>query len=97
MCIHTGNNCTFDNGGFCAWRNSTLTGDDEFDWTIGSGSTASIGTGPSTDHYGSRTGRLNVEDVLNLLIDTVYFRRYNVVSSLDIESHLCCVTDKQTD
>ena len=68
------NNCTFDNGGLCAWRNSVQPGDDDFDWTIGSGSTSSSGTGPSTDHYGSRTGRLSTLTIVrrSVIVLVVY-------------------------
>ncbi|XP_041365734.1 MAM and LDL-receptor class A domain-containing protein 1-like [Gigantopelta aegis] len=45
--------CDFEHG-LCLWKQSVQ---DEFDWTIGSGSTASPGTGPQYDHtFGSNTG-----------------------------------------
>ena len=49
------NDCTFENGGFCAWYNA-LGNADDFDWTVGSGSTSSGSTGPSMDRNGNKTG-----------------------------------------
>ena len=40
-------NCDFEKG-LCQWANAQ-SGDD-FDWTQGSGTTTSSGTGPRTDH-----------------------------------------------
>ncbi|XP_067654505.1 MAM and LDL-receptor class A domain-containing protein 2-like [Haliotis asinina] len=39
--------CTFEKG-YCSWTN--LQGQDDFDWTLNSGSTSSLYTGPSSDH-----------------------------------------------
>ncbi|EDV21956.1 uncharacterized protein TRIADDRAFT_59472 [Trichoplax adhaerens] len=39
--------CNFENG-LCTW--SQVTGNDDFDWTVGQGQTVSSATGPSTDH-----------------------------------------------
>ncbi|XP_048242500.1 MAM and LDL-receptor class A domain-containing protein 2-like [Haliotis rufescens] len=45
--------CDFENG-YCNWQQSTQ---DEFDWSIGSNGTVSLGTGPTYDHtFGSNTG-----------------------------------------
>ena len=45
--------CTFELG-MCSWTNqangNNKTTQDNFDWTLGSGGTASWYTGPSTDH-----------------------------------------------
>ena len=41
--------CNFENGK-CTWTNMQNIVDDEFDWTRGSGGTASRFTGPTTDH-----------------------------------------------
>ena len=54
--------CTFELG-LCTWRNqqngNNKTIQDEFDWTLGSGSTYSYYTGPSSDHTtGSALGKL---------------------------------------
>ncbi|KAI8780792.1 MAM and LDL-receptor class A domain-containing protein 2, partial [Biomphalaria glabrata] len=46
--------CTFDSG-FCDFTQET---NDKFDWSLGSGSTATFGTGPSKDHtLGSSLGK----------------------------------------
>ena len=46
--------CTFEDVNLCGWTN--IHGDN-FDWTRASGSTASVGTGPSADHtYGTNQG-----------------------------------------
>ena len=42
--------CDFDSGLCSQWSQSTS---DQFDWTVGSGTTPSSGTGPSADHSGS--------------------------------------------
>lgn len=39
-------NCDFESG-ICAWRQAT---DDQFDWTMQTGQTPSLGTGPTGDH-----------------------------------------------
>lgn len=39
--------CDFESG-FCSWTNDH--GNDQFDWIRHKGRTASVGTGPSTDH-----------------------------------------------
>ncbi|XP_066300036.1 MAM and LDL-receptor class A domain-containing protein 1-like [Branchiostoma lanceolatum] len=44
-----GGNCDFENG-LCTWTNEVGVNEDEFDWTEGSGDTATQNTGPSTDH-----------------------------------------------
>ena len=41
--------CDFD-GGFCEWINLPL--GDEFDWTLNSGATGTVDTGPEKDHTG---------------------------------------------
>ena len=41
--------CNFD-GGFCEWINLPL--GDEFDWTLNSGKTGTMLTGPTEDHTG---------------------------------------------
>ena len=45
--------CNFDDGKLCSFTNDQ---NDEFDWTINSGSTSSFDTGPSQDVSG--TGKL---------------------------------------
>eukprot|EP00794_Sanderia_malayensis_P017044 gene17044-18759_t len=46
--------CTFEDTGLCGWKN--IHGDN-FDWSRASGTTASFGTGPSSDHtYGTNFG-----------------------------------------
>eukprot|EP00057_Strongylocentrotus_purpuratus_P018006 XP_011672480.1 PREDICTED: MAM and LDL-receptor class A domain-containing protein 2 [Strongylocentrotus purpuratus] len=46
-------NCDFENG-FCNWTHDI---NNDFDWTRASGSTGSVGTGPSSDHTkGDQTG-----------------------------------------
>lgn len=46
--------CDFEEKSFCTWLNvpnaNRSVGLDDFDWTLGSGSTPSWQTGPSTDH-----------------------------------------------
>ena len=46
--------CDFEEKSFCSWLNvpngNKSLGLDDFDWTLGSGSTPSWQTGPSTDH-----------------------------------------------
>ena len=42
--------CNFDQGSFCSFTNGR---NDDFDWTIRSGSTPSRGTGPSSDVSGN--------------------------------------------
>ena len=45
--------CTFEATGaaqFCRWTQVTGSSADQFDWSIGSGSTPSVQTGPKTDH-----------------------------------------------
>ena len=39
--------CSFDNGLCCDWQQSIT---DVFDWTINTGSTGSLNTGPDHDH-----------------------------------------------
>ena len=39
--------CTFEGGDLCSWSQGT---NDDFDWTIQTGSTPTIGTGPPADH-----------------------------------------------
>lgn len=41
--------CDFD-GGFCEWINLPL--GDQFDWTLNSGRTGTMFTGPQKDHTG---------------------------------------------
>jgi hypothetical protein len=41
-------NCNFDNGDACSYQN----GAGEFNWKVNTGSTPSIGTGPSSDVSG---------------------------------------------
>ena len=49
-------NCDFEQDGFCEWR-QVYDGSDDFDWTIHSGLTPSIRTGPFMDHTtGTREG-----------------------------------------
>ena len=79
LSLSIANNCTFENGGLCAWRNSVQPGDDDFDWTIGSGSTSSSGTGPSTDHYGSRTGGFNA---LSLLLLDLFVALLSMIAAI---------------
>lgn len=50
--------CNFD-GGFCEWINLPL--GDEFDWTLNSGSTGTLNTGPSEDHTGYKGGYIYTE------------------------------------
>eukprot|EP00795_Rhopilema_esculentum_P012712 gene12712-3431_t len=46
--------CTFEDTNLCGWTNVH---GDNFDWSRASGSTASVGTGPSADHtYGTSQG-----------------------------------------
>ena len=40
-------NCTFDGADFCGYLNDN---DDDFDWTLHSGSTPTYNTGPQHDH-----------------------------------------------
>ena len=49
--------CNFDNG-FCTWTNAR---DDKFDWSIKNGSTASVGTGPHTDHTSGKGSYIYIE------------------------------------
>ena len=50
----TAGSCDFEEKSFCTWLNvpnaNRSVGLDDFDWTLGSGSTPSYLTGPSTDH-----------------------------------------------
>ena len=49
--------CSFEetNPLLCGWTN--VKGSDQFDWSIGQGSTASSRTGPSSDHtYNDKNG-----------------------------------------
>ena len=49
--------CTFEDPNLCGWTN--IHGDN-FDWTRSSGSTVSLGTGPSADHtYGTNQGTVS--------------------------------------
>ena len=49
--------CSFERG-FCSWSNVKKSSLDQFDWIIGSGSTPSIFTGPSSDHTtGTKAGK----------------------------------------
>lgn len=50
--------CDFDNGDFCNLE-QLANGDDEFDWTINRGHTASSATGPSVDGNGSDEGNIS--------------------------------------
>ena len=46
--------CTFENTNLCGWYNVH---GDNFDWARANGLTASVGTGPSSDHtYGTNVG-----------------------------------------
>ena len=45
--------CTFDSG-LCGWTQSKT---DDLDWTDGHGRTPSSNTGPTTDHFGSTSGK----------------------------------------
>lgn len=60
--INTGS-CDFEQKSFCTWLNvpngNRSVGLDDFDWTLGSGSTPSFRTGPSSDHTtGTAVGKL---------------------------------------
>ena len=47
--------CDFENGDLCGWSQDAS---DNFDWSRGSGNTATKGTGPQTDHtYQTRYGK----------------------------------------
>ena len=48
-CLLSTGTCNFD-GGFCEWINLPL--GDEFDWTLNSGKTGTMLTGPTEDHTG---------------------------------------------
>ncbi|XP_073258031.1 MAM and LDL-receptor class A domain-containing protein 1-like [Porites lutea] len=50
--------CNFD-GGFCEWINLPL--GDQFDWTLNSGKTGTMLTGPTEDHTGYQGGYIYVE------------------------------------
>lgn len=39
--------CDFEQGGICTWTQSH---NDDFDWLVNSGETASLDTGPPSDH-----------------------------------------------
>ena len=49
MCLNVVK-CNFDDGNLCSFTNGQ---NDEFDWTIHSGSTGSYSTGPSQDVSGN--------------------------------------------
>lgn len=50
-------NCTFQNG-LCTWLNQPTTkNEDNFDWTVKSGSTPSSSTGPRADRNGNKYGK----------------------------------------
>lgn len=58
--------CDFEQKSFCTWLNvpnaNRSVGLDDFDWTLGSGSTPSWQTGPSTDHTtGTAVGKFEKE------------------------------------
>ena len=60
--MYTGS-CDFEQKSFCTWLNvpnaNRSVGLDDFDWTLGSGSTPSWQTGPSSDHTtGTAVGKL---------------------------------------
>ena len=48
-CLLSTGTCNFD-GGFCEWINLPL--GDQFDWTLNSGKTGTMLTGPTEDHTG---------------------------------------------
>ncbi len=52
-CSSSAGLCDFENNDFCNWQNLKLI--DDFDWTINSGPTSTLGTGPSIDHTLSTT------------------------------------------
>ncbi|XP_072046224.1 uncharacterized protein [Amphiura filiformis] len=53
-CVSSGLACTFDNSNLCGFTQAI---DDDFDWTLSSGSTRSERTGPASDHtYGTSDG-----------------------------------------
>lgn len=65
ICFLNTGSCDFEKKSFCAWLNvpngNRSSGLDDFDWTLGSGSTPSWQTGPSSDHTtGSAVGRFKV-------------------------------------
>lgn len=45
----TAYDCDFENGDTCTWSQIGGPGDD-FDWTLSTGGTDSLGTGPPADH-----------------------------------------------
>lgn len=50
--------CSFEKSKLCGWTNEPTK--DDFDWTRARGATASVRTGPSTDHtFGTSAGLLN--------------------------------------
>ncbi|KAJ8050665.1 MAM and LDL-receptor class A domain-containing protein 2 [Holothuria leucospilota] len=49
ICPVTAADCDFESGDTCGWQQVDEP-DDDFDWTVISGSTASSGTGPTKDH-----------------------------------------------
>ena len=47
-------NCDFEQADVCSWSQDML--EDEFDWTLGSGHTPGLRTGPHVDHTTNTTG-----------------------------------------
>ena len=62
--------CNFDNGLCFGWSQSRQ---DVFDWTLYSGSTPSLGTGPSSDHT-SGSGVMPFE-IYSLTFSYIYFTK----------------------
>jgi hypothetical protein len=47
--------CSFEQNNLCGWTNEPTS--DDFDWTRATGGTASVNTGPSSDHtFGTSKG-----------------------------------------
>ena len=70
--VFTGS-CDFEEKSFCTWLNvpngNRSIGLDDFDWTLGSGSTPSWQTGPSTDHTTGTSLGKSLCDMVKLSLD----------------------------
>ncbi|XP_041460946.1 MAM and LDL-receptor class A domain-containing protein 1-like [Lytechinus variegatus] len=76
--------CNFEGGTFCSWMQGS---DDDFDWTIQTGSTPTVGTGPPADHTTqTKDGAYMAIDASSTSADDVA-RLYS--DSIPIGNHMC--------